>query len=373
MITIKWKFQIVKLFIAVVLMGIVLMVLMFMGIMLSFGGVMGNTNSGGHGGLGLPLFISEEMMTAFFEVQEDLGIPVSSGIAQVIAESGFGLYGEHGVSGQGLSRLAHEYNNLFGIKYFPGAPYVSGSVNMSTWEHVGGANITITDGFAIYESVGDSIRHRGHMLLRQPYQTNISPFLNNDIGSYTIEQANDFAHGIWVSGWATDPVYVQKLIGHMEKYNLYRFDNMTLEDYQNQETILGDGTFASPVPPGTVLSSPFGWRQNPTGSGSQFHSGIDLVAPLGTPIYAADDGVVMFSGEGWNGGYGNLIRISHGNEYETRYAHNQTLLAKTGEVVKRGQVIALMGSTGDSTGSHLHFEIRLNGLAIDPLLHIKLN
>jgi murein DD-endopeptidase MepM/ murein hydrolase activator NlpD len=98
----------------------------------------------------------------------------------------------------------------------------------------------------------------------------------------------------------------------------------------------------------------------------KLHKGIDIAAPVGTPIYAAQDGVVISSG--WNsGGYGNLIKIEHPNKEITLYAHNSSNLVKKGDIVTQGQVIATMGSTGFSTGPHLHFEIRNeSGKAIDP-------
>lgn len=98
------------------------------------------------------------------------------------------------------------------------------------------------------------------------------------------------------------------------------------------------------------------------------HTGLDIACPLGTAIYAADDGVVIFSG--WNsGGYGNMIIIDHGNGLYTRYAHGSKLLYKKGDVAKRGEVIMLMGSTGRSTGSHLHFEVMRGGIysRVNPL------
>ena len=91
--------------------------------------------------------------------------------------------------------------------------------------------------------------------------------------------------------------------------------------------------------------------------------------PTGTIVRAAADGIVTFSGS--NGGYGLLVRIDHGDGVETRYAHNSRLVVKAGQRVKRGQIIAYSGNTGNSTGPHLHFEIRLRGVAYDPLKYIR--
>jgi len=116
-------------------------------------------------------------------------------------------------------------------------------------------------------------------------------------------------------------------------------------------------------PSAGTLTSRFGPRWG------RMHNGVDLAAPIGTPIRAADGGRVIFSG--WDGGFGNVIRIDHENGYVTVYAHNTANLVRVGERVAQGQQIATMGSTGNSTGSHLHFEIRRNGAPIDPWPFIR--
>lgn len=109
----------------------------------------------------------------------------------------------------------------------------------------------------------------------------------------------------------------------------------------------------------------YGGRANPfTGKGYEFHSGVDIANSLGTIIKASADGVVEYSG--WKEGTGNTVYINHKNGYVTIYGHCSELLAKEGENVKKGQTIALMGSTGRSTGSHVHFSIKLNGVLVDP-------
>ncbi len=118
------------------------------------------------------------------------------------------------------------------------------------------------------------------------------------------------------------------------------------------------------------LTSPFGWRKNPySRRGSEFHLGIDLAGPYGTPIRAAADGVVTFAG--WKAAWGKNIIISHGYGYVTQYAHNSSLLVKEGDKVKKGQIIARLGSTGRSTGPHLHFGVAKNGKWINPLNELK--
>jgi murein DD-endopeptidase MepM/ murein hydrolase activator NlpD len=113
------------------------------------------------------------------------------------------------------------------------------------------------------------------------------------------------------------------------------------------------------------FSSGFGVRSDPFRGGAAMHAGVDLPGPVGTPIYATADGVVGYSA--WMNGYGNLVEIEHGKGIETRYGHLSRILVKSGQPVKRGQLIALMGSTGRSTGSHLHYEVRLDGRAVNPV------
>ena len=142
-------------------------------IMSLIGGFLDQQPATGHG---LPPFITEDMMEAFFAVQEESGIPVSTGVAQVIAESGFGLYGPGGDNGQGLSQLAYEYKNLFGIKYFSGDQYAIGGVELSTGEETGNGNTTITAAFSVYPDYGACIRQRGWMLSREPYASKVSAY-----------------------------------------------------------------------------------------------------------------------------------------------------------------------------------------------------
>ncbi len=117
------------------------------------------------------------------------------------------------------------------------------------------------------------------------------------------------------------------------------------------------------------ISSRFGVRTDPFHRATRMHHGIDIPGRAGTPIRAAEAGVVRFAGRA--GGYGNLLEIAHGGNVDTRYAHLARILVPAGAQVMRGQTIALMGSTGRSTGSHLHFEVRTNGRAHDPLPHLR--
>ncbi|MGD9843072.1 MAG: M23 family metallopeptidase [Steroidobacteraceae bacterium] len=119
----------------------------------------------------------------------------------------------------------------------------------------------------------------------------------------------------------------------------------------------------SPVP-GAWISSLYGRRIDPITGATAFHSGIDFAAPSGAQAYAVAPGVVTWAGD--RSGYGQLVEINHGNGYVTRYAHNSKVLVKVGDKVGKGKLISQVGSTGRSTGPHLHFEVLKNGRTIDP-------
>jgi murein DD-endopeptidase MepM/ murein hydrolase activator NlpD len=113
------------------------------------------------------------------------------------------------------------------------------------------------------------------------------------------------------------------------------------------------------------VTSRFGYRSSPWGEGSDFHPGIDIANDYGTPIVAAAAGKVVFSG--WDsGGYGEMVQIDHGNGIVSIYGHASRTVARVGQNVQKGSLIAYMGSTGMSTGTHVHYEVRINGTAVDP-------
>ena len=113
-------------------------------------------------------------------------------------------------------------------------------------------------------------------------------------------------------------------------------------------------------PAAGYVSSPYGLRFN----GTEFHQGIDIAADMGTPIVATADGVVTAAG--WNGGYGNMVDVDHGGGIVTRYGHASALAVTVGQQVRRGEVIAYVGSTGRSTGPHVHYEVRVDGQPVNP-------
>jgi murein DD-endopeptidase MepM/ murein hydrolase activator NlpD len=125
------------------------------------------------------------------------------------------------------------------------------------------------------------------------------------------------------------------------------------------------GVMGWPVPGYSKLSSPFGMRNHPTLRVPKMHTGIDIPCPTGTPIVASNGGVVIMAG--WNNSYGNVIMVDHGGKIVTLYAHNSSLAAAEGDIVAQGQTIAYAGSTGNSTGPHCHFEVRVNGEYQQPL------
>lgn len=118
-------------------------------------------------------------------------------------------------------------------------------------------------------------------------------------------------------------------------------------------------------------SSSFGWRVDPFTGQMAFHEGLDFMAEVGTPIHAAASGIVTAAEH--TPDYGNIVKIDHGSGVETRYAHTSRMLVKPGQRVEKGQLIAEVGSTGRSTGAHLHFEVRLNGVALDPRRYLTSN
>lgn len=142
-----------------------------------------------------------------------------------------------------------------------------------------------------------------------------------------------------------------------------------IKELQAKTKGVGTGTFTWPTPGYTRITSPFGWRTHPIFKTQEFHSGIDIGAPMNANIVASDSGVVIYSD--WLGGYGKTVIIDHG-KFSTLYAHCNALLVKAGDKVAKGQVVAKAGTTGNSTGPHLHFEIRNEaGNRVNPTQYVK--
>ncbi|SEN32702.1 Peptidase family M23 [Sphingomonas gellani] len=139
-------------------------------------------------------------------------------------------------------------------------------------------------------------------------------------------------------------------------------------DTIGQPGLGGHGAIAIPsVQPVNKLSftSNFGIRSDPFRGTAAMHAGVDIPGPVGTPVYATADGIIDHASR--LGGYGNMVEVDHGKGIATRYGHLSKILVSDGQKVTRGQLIALMGSTGRSTGPHLHYEVRIDGHAVNPI------
>lgn len=132
---------------------------------------------------------------------------------------------------------------------------------------------------------------------------------------------------------------------------------------------LGTGVFTWPTPGYTSITSPYGMRYHPILKTRKMHTGVDIGAPMSATIVAADSGKVIHAG--WMGGYGQVLVIDHGNGISTLYAHQSAFLVSNGQTVTKGQAIGKVGTTGWSTGPHLHFEVRINGSYTDPMPYLK--
>lgn len=137
---------------------------------------------------------------------------------------------------------------------------------------------------------------------------------------------------------------------------------------QNKDKIRFVNASPSLMPVNGWVTSDFGMRNHPLGGYSKMHNGIDIASPVGTPIKAPADGVVVYSGP--KSGYGNMVIVDHGYGISTVFAHASTLSVKTGVQVKRGDLLAKVGSTGASTGPHLHYEVQVDGIPADPTEYI---
>nr|WP_216603549.1 M23 family metallopeptidase [Ruegeria sp. HKCCD6157] len=146
------------------------------------------------------------------------------------------------------------------------------------------------------------------------------------------------------------------LLKQMDQLNLYRL-------------AAEKAPFANPVHSAVRFTSGYGSRRDPKTGGRRMHNGVDFAGPQGTDIFATADGVVTHAG--WQSGFGRLVKIKHAFGIETLYAHNTKINVKVGQRVSRGDHIADMGSTGRSTGTHLHYEVRVNGKPVNPMTYIK--
>jgi len=144
---------------------------------------------------------------------------------------------------------------------------------------------------------------------------------------------------------------------------------LALERFEQARLALRIAPIHAPLPKMGRISSPFGNRADPFGKARAFHSGIDYPNPTGTAVFSAGGGTILFAG--WKTGYGKFIEIEHGNGLITRYAHLSAILVEAGQKVNAGDLIGKVGSTGRSTGPHLHFEVRKNNMAVNPAPYLR--
>jgi murein DD-endopeptidase MepM/ murein hydrolase activator NlpD len=175
-------------------------------------------------------------------------------------------------------------------------------------------------------------------------------------------------------GGATDSAYSLPLtLDSSIKQLAGQFDSQQSQ-LKALESMLLDRSIESSLRPTGMpvqgyISSYFGGRADPFSGHSARHTGIDIATPTGTPVTTVAEGMVTFAGV--RSGYGDVVEIDHGNGYMTRYAHNSALVARPGQRVRVGDVIAKAGSTGRSTGSHVHFEVWYNGRVVNPLAYVR--
>lgn len=160
--------------------------------------------------------------------------------------------------------------------------------------------------------------------------------------------------------------YLQR-IGQLEKESADIAAELRRRQAGQKVTPTGRGVLGYPTPR-PVVTSTFGYRVHPIYGDRRLHAGVDFRAPTGTPILAAGAGTVVFAG--WKSGYGNTVVIDHGGQIATLYGHNSALSVRVGQRVARGQTIAAAGSTGNSTGPHCHFEVRVGGTPVDPMRYL---
>lgn len=184
-----------------------------------------------------------------------------------------------------------------------------------------------------------------------------------------------------VKGWTSMPVTVAaqsvQASGYPEAYAQHEAKSVAIVEAASGQTDLcddvsvgGSGTWKAPLPAEALApGSPFGMRVHPITGAARMHEGTDFAAPEGTPLHAMSSGKVVHAGQ--MGGYGNLVIVDHGGGITTRYAHMSQIGVRTGQRVKAGQRIGAVGSTGQSTGAHLHLEVRVREQAVDPLPWLK--
>ena len=155
---------------------------------------------------------------------------------------------------------------------------------------------------------------------------------------------------------SADEIRANAILENLDRMNLYKIAAYQLP-------------FAMPVKDSFRWTSGFGYRRDPKGAGNRMHEGTDMAGAYGTPVYSTADGSVTFAG--WHAGYGRHIKIQHANGIMTTYSHLSQIRVEVGQRVSRGDRIGDMGNSGRSTGTHLHYEVRIGGSPVNPMTFIK--
>lgn len=258
---------------------------------------------------GLPSFITQEMVSGILDLQDRTSFPASVSMAQLILDSR---------SGDGLNDIAFRQHNLYAMRGKDGS-------------------------YKTYQTDAQSIRDYGDWL--KAHCTDLSG-MKDSIKLYVHAYAQRRSD---------EKDYELRLLKVMKQYDLFRLDHMKLSDF---EALLP--SWVNPCP-GSHVTSTFGWRA----IFGRTHLGIDLATnSRNIASYAAAGGTVTYTGYGPSSG--NMIVIDHGNGYVTKYMHHYKMYVKAGDHVYKGQQIGLTGTTGHSTGIHLHFQVEVNGKAVNP-------
>lgn len=213
----------------------------------------------------------------------------------------------------------------------------------------------------------ENLEHLSNRLARSQGMTPGQGELGNFVprGSTTDEPMEDLMLENPTSKSAEE---IGRELDDLRKKMSYQEDSLRIMEFLAQSHSAGLERIPTTIPVSMMqvrVTSGYGYRTNPVTGAYHLHSGQDFAGPIGTPIYAASAGVVSFVG--YRGGYGLTLEIDHGNDVMTRYAHTSEITVEEGDLVTRRQLVARMGNTGRSTGPHLHFEIRIQNVAVDPM------
>lgn len=312
--------------------------------------------------------LTQEMIQGAQQTERLTGVPSSITLSQIIEESS-------GKYDGGLSYLAYKGNNLFGVKSFSDSDekiYVRNSEGLVAWKK--------------YDSQYDSIIDHAKILTLDRYKSRYK----------NASSVSDYAQALQDGGYAgNSTTYADKLMNHIDTYNLNQYNLDNSKSNNNGDMILNLGSDSADSLTGGIMSilnfssnsngyvtsedmffnkyeitSPYGTRTNPTNTAeTETHNGVDYAVPLNTPIYSNVTGVVEKSSYDADG-YGNYVVIRDGYGRMHYYAHLNESSVNVGESIKSGEVIGLSGSTGRSTGAHLHYEIRdESGNTLNPEEH----